>query len=160
VWDESTQGFSPRGRGRNHDETTHARHQAGEGGTTVIKLKRVYESPASGDGVRVLVERLWPRGIRKATLDMDAWLKDAAPSAELRRWFNHDPAKWAEFRRRYRAELDAHPESWSPLLAKARHGQVTLLYSSHDLEHNNAVVLRDYLSDRLKTRRQRQVPRH
>lgn len=118
----------------------------------MVQIKRVYDSSASTDGARFLVERLWPRGMKKTSLKMDAWLKDAAPSAELRRWFDHDPAKWAEFQRRYRAELDAHPESWGPLFARARRGRVTLLYSSHDVEHNNAVVLRDYVSAKLKAR--------
>jgi len=116
----------------------------------VIQIKRVYEPHAAVDGVRFLIERLWPRGIRRASLDMDAWLKDAAPSGALRRWFGHDPAKWGEFQRRYRAELDAHPDSWRPILEKAQHGSVTLLYSARDVEHNNAVVLRDYLKATMK----------
>jgi len=118
----------------------------------VIQIKRVYDSHAPADGARFLVERLWPRGITKASLDMDDWLKDAAPSAELRRWFNHESAKWSEFQRRYRAELDAHPDGWKPILIRARRGPVTLLYSAHDVEHNNAVVLRDYLNAKLKAR--------
>ena len=105
-----------------------------------ITLVRVYEPPASG---RVyLVERLWPRGVRRDALRIDAWLKDAAPSAALRRWFGHDPAKWAEFRERYFDELDANPDAWRPLIAEE---PVTLLYSSRDREHNNAVALRDYV---------------
>ncbi len=118
----------------------------------MIEIKRVYDPHTTADGTRFLVERLWPRGVKKTTLEMDAWFKDAAPSAELRRWFNHDPAKWPEFQRRYRSELDARPDSWEPILAKARHGRVTLLYSAHDTEHNNAVVLRDYLNAKLKAR--------
>ncbi len=102
------------------------------------------------DGARFLVERLWPRGIKKTSLRIDAWLKEVAPSAELRRWFSHDPAKWREFQQRYRTELEAHPDAWRPLLQAARHRRVTLLYSSRDTEHNNAVVLRDYLNARLK----------
>jgi uncharacterized protein YeaO (DUF488 family) len=82
---------------------------------------------------------------------MEAWLKDAAPSTELRHWFGHDPQRWAEFKRRYRSELAAHPGAWAPLLAKGRRGRVTLLYSAHDVEHNNAVVLRDFLNARLKS---------
>jgi uncharacterized protein YeaO (DUF488 family) len=118
----------------------------------MIQTKRVYEPHAATDGRRFLVERLWPRGVSKAALEMDAWLKDAAPSTELRRWFNHDPGRWAEFRRRYRSELAANPDAWKTILAKARRGRVTLLYSAHDIEHNNAVVLRDFLNARLKTR--------
>lgn len=118
----------------------------------MVKIKRVYDPPAGDDGVRFLVERLWPRGIRKSALPMEAWVKEVAPTTELRRWFNHDPAKWTEFQRRYRAELDAHSELLKPLLAQARRGRVSLLYSSHDTEHNNAVVLRDYLNARLKAR--------
>jgi uncharacterized protein YeaO (DUF488 family) len=116
----------------------------------VIEIKRVYEPHAAADGARFLVERLWPRGIAKATLQMNAWLKDAAPSTELRRWFNHDSERWAEFKRRYRSELNAHPAAWAPLMAMARRGRVTLLYSAHDVEHNNAVVLRHFLNDKLK----------
>lgn len=116
----------------------------------MIQIKRVYEPHCAGDGSRILVERLWPRGVAKAALEMDAWLKDAAPSTELRRWFNHDPERWTEFQRRYRAELAAHPDAWEPILEKARRGRVTLLYSAHDVEHNNAVVLRDFLLARLK----------
>jgi len=110
----------------------------------MIKLKRVYDARTSGDGVCYLVERLWPRGIKKTSLHLDGWLKDAAPSTELRKWFSHDPAKWAEFRRKYFAELDRVPESWEPIRLAARKGTVTLLYSSHDTEHNNAVALREY----------------
>lgn len=116
----------------------------------MIQIKRVYEAHAAADGARFLVERLWPRGIAKAALEMDAWLKNAAPSTELRRWFNHDPERWAEFKRRYRSELKAHPDAWAPLITKARRGRVTLLYSAHDVEHNNAVVLRDFLNANLK----------
>jgi uncharacterized protein YeaO (DUF488 family) len=116
-------------------------------------VKRAYDSAGRGDGRRFLVERLWPRGIRKESLQMDAWLKDVAPSTELRKWFSHDPAKWPEFQRRYRAELDAHPEAWQPILDAAADGEVTLIYSSHDAEHNNAVALRDYLDQKLHSRR-------
>lgn len=113
----------------------------------MIQLKRVYEpAEPSADGVRFLVERLWPRGIRKEALHLDGWLKDAAPSTELRQWFSHDPAKWKEFQHRYFAELDARPEALAPIRAAARKGKVTLLFSSHDEEHNNAVALKTYLS--------------
>ena len=119
----------------------------------MISVKRAYDPAGRGDGRRFLVERLWPRGIRKESLRMDAWLKDVAPSTELRKWFSHDPAKWPEFQRRYRAELDAHPEAWQPILDAAADGEVALIYSSHDAEHNNAVALRDYLDQKLHSRR-------
>jgi len=110
-----------------------------------IHLVRVYDPSAHSSGPVFLVERLWPRGIRRDAIGMDAWLKEVAPSTELRQWFAHDPDKWEEFRRRYFAELDARPHSWQPLLAAAGEGNVTLLYSSRDQAHNNAVALRDYL---------------
>ncbi len=100
-----------------------------------------------------LVERLWPRGVKKATLTNAVWAKDVAPSTELRKWFDHDPRKWAEFQRRYQAELKQHEEDLEPILQFARHGSVTLRYSSHDTEHNNAVVLRDYLERKLESGR-------
>ena len=111
----------------------------------MIKLKRVYETDDPDDGVRYLIERLWPRGVKKTSLRIDGWLKDAGPSTELRKWFSHDPAKWQEFRRRYFAELDRTPDAWAPIRDAARHGTVTLLYSSHDTEHNNAVALKEYV---------------
>lgn len=111
----------------------------------MILLKRVYDHDGAVEGSGFLVERLWPRGVRKEALAGVSWLKEVAPSTELRTWFSHDPAKWDEFRRRYVAELDAHPEAWQPLREAAAHGPVTLFYSSHDQEHNNAVALRDYL---------------
>jgi uncharacterized protein YeaO (DUF488 family) len=111
----------------------------------VIKLKRVYDPPVASDGSRILVERLWPRGQSKAALKLDAWLRDVGPSTALRKWFDHDPAKWDRFRTRYFRELDANPEAWRPILAAARGGTVTLVYSSHDTEHNNAVALHQYL---------------
>ena len=114
----------------------------------MLALKRVYDKAASEDGVRFLVERLWPRGVKKTDLRLDDWLKDVAPSNELRQWFSHDPKKWSEFQRRYFAELDSHPEACEPIRSAARHGRVTLIYSSHDAEHNNAVALKEYLSAR------------
>jgi uncharacterized protein YeaO (DUF488 family) len=111
----------------------------------MIKLRRAYDSIDHDDGVRFLVERLWPRGVKKTALGLDAWLKDVAPSTRLRQWFSHDPAKWTEFQRRYRRELDAKPEVLEPILKAARRGRVTLVYSSHDAEHNNAVVLKAYV---------------
>jgi uncharacterized protein YeaO (DUF488 family) len=114
-----------------------------------IKIKRAYDAPAKTDGSRILVERLWPRGIKKEKLKLDHWLKETAPSTELRQWFNHDPDKWAEFQRRYRAELDTNAEAWQPILDLAKSGQVTLLFSSHDSEHNNVVALRTYLEGKI-----------
>jgi uncharacterized protein YeaO (DUF488 family) len=112
----------------------------------VVEVKRAYEPAAKADGVRFLIDRLWPRGIKKADLHIDDWLKDVAPSNDLRRWFAHGPEKWSDFRRRYFAELDEHPESWLRIREAARHGRVTLVYSAHDTEHNNAVALKEYLS--------------
>ena len=111
----------------------------------MVKLKRVYEPAARSDGARFLVERLWPRGLSKDALHLTAWQKQVGPSTELRQWFNHDPLKWSQFRTRYFHELDSQPESWRPILAAARLGPVTLVYSSHDEEHNNAVALKEYL---------------
>lgn len=111
----------------------------------MIHTKRVYDPPARGDGTRFLVERLWPRGIKKQELDATAWLKDVAPSTELRQWFAHDPAKWSAFKRKYFAELDKAETAWKPILQAARRGNVTLLYSARDTEHNNAVALKAYL---------------
>jgi uncharacterized protein YeaO (DUF488 family) len=119
----------------------------------MIKLKRVYESPSPQDGLRVLVDRLWPRGLTKEKLRVDAWLKDVAPTTELRKWFSHDPEKWSRFRARYFRELDAAPLAWQPIVSAARRGTVTLVYSSHDEQHNNAVALREYLLERKRKRR-------
>ncbi|HZS72604.1 MAG TPA: DUF488 domain-containing protein [Candidatus Acidoferrum sp.] len=116
----------------------------------MIRLKRVYEKAGRGDGKRYLVERLWPRGVKKEALRMDGWLKDAAPSTKLRKWFGHDPKKWEEFKRRYRKELDANPEGVRQILEAMRKGDVTLIYSSRDAEHNNAVALGQYLEERSK----------
>ncbi len=118
----------------------------------MIRIKRVYEPVGRTDGQRFLVERLWPRGIKKAALHMTGWVKEVAPGDALRRWFNHDPAKWEDFQRRYRAALEGKPETWQPLLKAAGNGDVTLLFSAHDVEHNNAVVLKAYLDERLKRR--------
>jgi uncharacterized protein YeaO (DUF488 family) len=119
----------------------------------MIQIKRVYDPPAKGDGERFLVERLWPRGMKKEALHMVAWCKNTAPSAELRRWFGHDPAKWKEFQRRYQAELADDRAAWQPLLDAAKQGNITLLYSAHDTEHNNAVVLKSYLEERATEKR-------
>ena len=115
----------------------------------MIQLKRVYEPPDSHDGRRFLVERLWPRGMKKESLAMEGWLKDLAPSDALRQWFGHDPAKWEKFQQRYALELEANPASLAPLLDAARQGTVTLLYSAHDQEHNNALALKNFLEERL-----------
>ena len=111
----------------------------------MIKLKRAYEPVSRSDGARLLVERLWPRGVSKEKLRIDAWVKEAGPSTELRKWFNHDPEKWDEFRRRYFRELDCRPEAWQGIVSAARRGRVTLVYSSHDTHHNNAVALHEYV---------------
>lgn|SRR5574338_405539 len=116
----------------------------------MIRLKRAYEPAAAGDGFRVLVERLWPRGVSKPQLRLDVWAKDAAPSAALRRWFGHDPAKWPEFRRRYVAELRAHPMAWQPLLTAARRGRVTFVYAARDAVRNSAVVLKSFIDRRVR----------
>ena len=110
-----------------------------------IHVARVYDRASLPEGRRFLVERLWPRGVRRGDLELDDWLRDVAPSTELRRWFGHDPQRWEEFRRRYAAELDAAPHTWRPLLDAAAAGPVVLLYSARDEEHNNAVALRDHL---------------
>ena len=117
-----------------------------------LQLKRVYDQPADQDGTRFLVERLWPRGVAKSTLANAEWLREVAPSPELREWFHHDPQRWNEFRRRYFAELKRHERALSPILEAAHHGTVTLLYSSHDTEHNNAVALREFLQHSLNPR--------
>lgn len=111
----------------------------------MLHIKRVYEDPDATDGTRYLVDRLWPRGVAKEKLVMEAWLKEVAPSGELRQWFGHDATKWKEFERRYAAELDDNPEAWKPLIKSSTQGTVTLLYAAHDAEHNNALVLKIYL---------------
>lgn len=110
-----------------------------------VQLKRAYEAPSPDDGFRVLVDRLWPRGVSKARAHLDLWLKDIAPSTELREWFGHDPAKWDEFRARYHRELDQNHAAVGQLMEQAQRGPVTLVYSAKDREHNDAVVLREYL---------------
>ena len=110
-------------------------------GVVMIEVQRIYE--------RKMVEHLWPRGIRKEALHFSKWLEDVAPSDGLRRWFQHDASKWPEFRQRYRTELDMRPEFWASIVTAARAGDVILLYYSHDTEHNNAVVLRDYINEKL-----------
>ncbi len=117
-----------------------------------LMIKRVYEPPSDADGFRVLVDRLWPRGLSKAKAAVDLWLQDVAPSSALRTWFSHDPARWNEFRRRYAAELDGIPTVVDQLLAQIRQRAVTLLYGAQDETHNNAVALSKYLSSKLNRR--------
>ena len=119
--------------------------RASERGKPGIRVKRAYEPPSPEDGTRVLVDRLWPRGLRKAEAAIDCWLKEIAPSSELRRWFGHDPSRWEEFRHRYRAELSARPELLDKLRALMEQGALTLVYAARDEDHNHAVVLRDML---------------
>jgi len=116
----------------------------------MLKIKRVYESATRSDGVRFLVERLWPRGIKKEELKMKAWSKDVAPSPNLRKWFAHDPDKWTEFKKQYRAELRSNPEAWKPILEAAEQGDITLLYSARDMEHNSALLLKAFLEEHMK----------
>jgi uncharacterized protein YeaO (DUF488 family) len=115
-----------------------------------VSLKRAYDPPAKSDGRRILVDRVWPRGIAKDDLRIDAWLKDLAPSTVLRKWFGHDPAKWEEFKRRYARELEQPSAAFEELVAKARAGHVTLVFGAKDVEHNNAVALKEHLERRLK----------
>jgi uncharacterized protein YeaO (DUF488 family) len=118
----------------------------------MIALKRAYDPISRSDGRRFLVERLWPRGLTKAKLHVDAWLKEVGPSTALRKWFGHDPEKWDTFRTRYAHELDSRPETWQPIVSAARRGTVTLVYSSHDATHNNAVALQQYLRAKVRRR--------
>lgn len=110
-----------------------------------VKLKRAYEPASASDGRRVLVDRLWPRGLKKAEAEIDEWMKDIAPSTQLRKWFGHDPARWSEFRRRYEAEVRQHPELLDRLQTFAHEGPLTLVFSAHDEEHNDAVVLKELI---------------
>lgn len=119
----------------------------------MIRIKRVYDRPAATDGERFLVDQLWPRGLTKAKVKAKSWFKEVAPSTELRQWYNHDPAKWKEFQRRYFKDLDGKPEAWQPLLAAAREGDITLVFSSRETELNNAVALKEYLEKQLKGKR-------
>jgi uncharacterized protein YeaO (DUF488 family) len=114
----------------------------------LVRLKRAYEHPAAADGKRILVDRLWPRGVKKENAALDQWAKDLAPSTELRKWFGHDPARWPEFRRRYIAELRQHSQQISELRDLARRDTITLIYAARDELHNEAIVLRDVLVGR------------
>ena len=119
-----------------------------------ISLKSAYAEPEPGDGLRILVDRLWPRGLSRERMRLDAWLKELAPSHELRRWFGHDPEKWEEFRRRYFSELAAREELVAELAGKISASRVTLLFAARDQQHNNAVALRDYLEIMMRTAEQ------
>jgi len=110
-----------------------------------VRLKRAYEPPEKSDGTRILVDRLWPRGVSKSEAELDQWVKEIAPSAELRTWFGHDPRRWDEFRSRYRAELAEHPDMVKDLRDRAREGTITLVYSARDEVHNDAIVLRNVI---------------
>jgi len=114
----------------------------------MIRLKRAYEQPSAADGERILVERLWPRGLSKARAAVDLWLKDVAPTAALRKWFGHDPARWAEFQRRYRKELQANKECVDLLRRKGKRGTVTLIYAARDEQHNGALALKAFVERR------------
>ena len=118
----------------------------------MISIKRAYEPRTRADGRRILVERLWPRGMKKEALRADSWMKEVAPSTQLRQWFGHEVERWDEFRRRYRRELNANRDAWTPILDASKRSRVTLLYSAHDVLHNGAVVLREYLSERGRPR--------
>ncbi len=113
-----------------------------------IRLKRAYEPPASDDGTRVLIDRLWPRGVKKADAAIDEWMKEIAPSTTLRKWFGHDPERWSEFRRRYKSEIRHHRDELERLRALAQRGRITLVFSAHDEAHNDAVVLKEMLLER------------
>jgi uncharacterized protein YeaO (DUF488 family) len=110
-----------------------------------VNIKRVYEEPKKSDGKRILVDRLWPRGLRKAEVKVDLWLKEIAPSTALRKWFSHEPSKWEEFKKRYSVELEKNNEQISLLEREVSEGKVTLVYGAKDQEHNGAVVLREFL---------------
>lgn len=111
----------------------------------MINIKRAYDPPAPSDGTRVLVDGLWPRGASKEAVKLNMWLKDVAPSTELRKWFSHDPQRWAEFQQRYTNELKQNADAWKPLVEAARKHNLTLIFGSKDTEHNNAIVLQKFL---------------
>ena len=127
-------------------------------GKLAIVTKRAYEPASPEDGARFLVERLWPRGVKKDALKIDGWLKDVAPSTELRQWFKHDPEKWVEFRKRYFQELTRHPQGIDTLRVSAETSKVTLLFSARDTEHNNAVALKDFLLNQPGSPLEQEVP--
>ncbi|MCF3934898.1 DUF488 family protein [Acuticoccus sp. M5D2P5] len=119
--------------------------------TPAIGIARVYDAPTERRAARLLVDRVWPRGIKKADLHADDWIREVAPTTALRKWFAHDPDKWADFRTRYRAELRDNPDAVERCLAWCRKGPVILLFAAKDIEHNQAVVLREWLAERLTT---------
>ena len=114
----------------------------------MVKIKRVYDDPERGDGERILVDRLWPRGLSKRAAAVDQWMKELGPSDELRKWFGHDPARWREFRRRYLTELKGQRETLSALARKSKRETLTLLFAARDTEHNNALVLKQAIGRR------------
>ena len=120
-----------------------------EGTVLLILLKRIYDPAGPEGGHQYLVDRLWPRGVKKDSLQIEAWLKEVAPSTELRLWYQHDPGKWPEFKRRYFAELELRPEFWRPLLNAARKGTITLLYGSRETKINNAAALKEFLEKKM-----------
>jgi uncharacterized protein YeaO (DUF488 family) len=125
-----------------------------------IKLKRAYVSAGSGDGTRILIDRLWPRGVKKADAAIDLWAKDIAPSTALRRWFGHDPARWQDFRRRYSDEIHRRRDRLDELRTLARKGRITLVFAAHDELHNDAIVLRDILLGRSAVGTSRPMSHH
>ena len=133
-------------RQQNHDGGRFNGMSASQSQKIDIRLKRAYAQPSAGYGVRVLVDRLWPRGVRKSDAAIDLWMKEIAPSPELRRWFGHEPARWEEFKRRYKAELAEKTDLRDELRGIAKRGVLTLVYSASDEAHNQAVVLRDLLT--------------
>lgn len=118
----------------------------------MIRIKRAYEPVEAGDGARLLVDRLWPRGLTKEKLKLRSWQRELAPSGALRKWFGHDPGKWAGFQERYRKELSARGDALEPILALARKGTVTLVFGAKDVEHNHALVLKEFLEARIRPR--------
>lgn len=118
----------------------------------MIQVKRAYDAASKNDGSRFLVDRVWPRGLKKEQLQLHGWIKDVAPSTELRKWFQHDPAKWKEFRKRYFRELEKSAQAWHLLLSHAGRRRITLIYGAHDSEHNNAVALKEFLKEKIKAK--------
>ena len=132
-------------RKRHKERAIPSRTKSRAGARGTLQLKRIYDPPDAADGFRVLVDRLWPRGLRKDKARIDLWLKEIAPSTELRRWFGHDPARWSMFRRKYRAELHHRADLLRTIEDALREGPVTLLFAARDVEHNEAVVLKDWI---------------
>jgi uncharacterized protein YeaO (DUF488 family) len=124
--------------------------KAPKGGNPMLKVKRVYEPPSREDGKRILIDRLWPRGLKKEEARVDEWLRDLAPSTELRKWYGHDPAKWTEFKKRYKKELDKQSDLLERIKTAARKGTVTLVFAAKDSEHCNAAALKEMLGEKRK----------